>query len=108
MYTPGLWLNEWRTILFSLVVDDFGLKYVGEENAKHSVNALVEHYKISQEWSDKKYCGLTLEWAHEARKVHVSMPGYVQDALQRFKKYPPPGGDRTNTIHTHHLNMGQK
>ena len=34
MYTPGLWLHEWRPIQFSLVVDDFGVKYVGEENEK--------------------------------------------------------------------------
>ena len=47
MYKPGLWFHEWRPIQFSLVVDDFGVKYVGEENAKHLVNALVEHYEIS-------------------------------------------------------------
>ena len=82
MYTPGLWLHEWRPIQFSLVVDDFGVKHVGEENEKHLVNALVEHYEISQDWYGKKYCGLTLEWEHEARKVHVSMPGYVQGALK--------------------------
>ena len=52
------------------------------------MNALVEHYKISQDWDSKTYCGLTLEWEHKARKVHVSMPGYVQDALQWFKHYP--------------------
>ena len=49
MYTPGLWLHGWRPIQFSLVVDDFGVKYVGEEHSKHLVNALVEHYEISQD-----------------------------------------------------------
>ena len=44
MYTPGLWLHEWQPIQFSLVVDDFGVKYVGKEHAKHLVDALVEHY----------------------------------------------------------------
>ena len=29
MYTPGSWLHEWRPIQFSLVVNDFGVKYVG-------------------------------------------------------------------------------
>ena len=33
--TPGLWTHEWRPISFSLVVDDFGVKYVGEEHAQH-------------------------------------------------------------------------
>ena len=62
MYTHGPWLHEWRPIQFSLVANDFRVKYVGEENAKHLVNALVEHYEISQDWDMKKYCGLTLEW----------------------------------------------
>ena len=42
MYTPGFWLREWLPIQFSLVVDYFGVKYVGEENAKHLVNTLSE------------------------------------------------------------------
>ena len=28
-HTPGLWRHKWRPILYSLVVDDFGVKYVG-------------------------------------------------------------------------------
>jgi len=30
---PGLWKHEWRLIQFTLVVDDFGVKYVGKEHA---------------------------------------------------------------------------
>ncbi len=33
--TPGLWTHEWRPITFSLVVEDFGVKYIGEEHAQH-------------------------------------------------------------------------
>ena len=28
-HTPGFWTHEWRPICFSLIVDDFGVKYVG-------------------------------------------------------------------------------
>ena len=35
------------------------------------------------------YCGLTLEWDYNERHVDVSMPGYVQRILQRFK-HPQP------------------
>ena len=31
--TPGLWKHDTRPICFSLVVDNFGVKYVGEEHA---------------------------------------------------------------------------
>ena len=30
-FTPGFWTHEWRPICFTLVVDDFGVRYVGEE-----------------------------------------------------------------------------
>jgi hypothetical protein len=38
--TPGLWLHKTRPITFSLVVDDFGVKYVGRQHTEHLVAAL--------------------------------------------------------------------
>jgi hypothetical protein len=35
--TPGLWCHEWQPITFTLVVDNFGIKYVGKEHADHLV-----------------------------------------------------------------------
>ena len=32
---PGLWAHKTRPIIFTLVVDDFGVKYVGKEHAIH-------------------------------------------------------------------------
>jgi hypothetical protein len=34
-HTHGLWKHDNRPISFSLVVDDFGVKYVGREHAEH-------------------------------------------------------------------------
>ena len=28
--TPGLWRHKWRPVQFVLIVDDFGVEYVGE------------------------------------------------------------------------------
>ena len=39
--TPGFWKHEWRPISFTLVVDDFGVKYVGKQNADHLKEMLV-------------------------------------------------------------------
>ena len=36
----GLWTHKWRPIQFTLVVDDFGLKYAGKENAQKLISAL--------------------------------------------------------------------
>jgi hypothetical protein len=38
--TPGLWKHDTCPISFSLVVDNFGVKYVGEENAQHLLDTV--------------------------------------------------------------------
>ena len=70
-------------------MDDFGVKYVGKEHADHLIMALKKNYEISIDEEGTKYCGLTLDWDYETRQVHLSMPGYVEKALQRFKHDPP-------------------
>ena len=87
--TPGLWTHEWRPISFTLVVDDFGIKYVGKEHADHLVSVLKEHYDVTVEEGGERYLGLTLDWDYKGRKVHLSMPEYIPDALKRFKRERP-------------------
>ncbi len=36
--TPGIWKHTTLPITFSLVVDDFGIKYVGKKHADHLIN----------------------------------------------------------------------
>ena len=48
--TPGLWKHHTRPNQFCLVVDDFGIKYIGWENAKHSKQIQEETYKITTDW----------------------------------------------------------
>jgi hypothetical protein len=38
--TPGLWKHEWHSITFTLVVDDFCVKYVGKEHANYLVECI--------------------------------------------------------------------
>ena len=38
--TPGLWKHNSHPNAFSLVVNDFGMKYVGEENAQHLLRTI--------------------------------------------------------------------
>ncbi len=59
---PGLWLHKMRPIQFSLVVDDFGIKYAGKENALHLLNTIQKYYKCSCDWDSEQYCGLTIKW----------------------------------------------
>ena len=71
------------------MVDDFGVKYVGKEHADHLLQLLKEKYEISEDWGGKKYIGLTFDWDYSKRQFHVSMPGYVNMALIRFKHQTP-------------------
>ena len=92
-HTPGLWKHISRPISFTLVVDDFGVKYVGEEHAKHLIKALEPHYKLSQDWTGGLYCGITLEWNYagrlEDRYVDLSMPGYIKRLLTKYNHDKP-------------------
>ena len=47
--TPGLWRHEWRPVQFVLVVDDFGVEYVGKQHARHLLGVLNKHYKMSED-----------------------------------------------------------
>ena len=60
--TPGLWTHKWRPISFTLCVDDFGVKYVGQQHADHLMAALKKDYNISCDTEGKRYLGLNLDW----------------------------------------------
>ena len=38
--TPGLWRHKWRPIQFCLLVDDFGVEYMGKQHADHLAKIL--------------------------------------------------------------------
>jgi len=81
---PGLWTHATRPILFSLVVDDFAVKYTRREDTEHLMKALKKDYLATQDWTGMKYLGLTIEWDYENEQVHLWMPRYVSKALLRF------------------------
>jgi hypothetical protein len=88
-HTHGLWTHDTRPISFSLVVDDFGVKYVGREHAEHLMACIKKNYNISSDWNGTAYCGLTLEWDYKNSTVDLSMPGYINAALQKYQ-HPAP------------------
>jgi hypothetical protein len=48
-HTHGLWTQDTRPISFSLVVDEFGVKYVGREHAEHLMTCIKKNYNISSD-----------------------------------------------------------
>ena len=70
----GLCTQKWRPIQSTLFVENFGVKYVGKENAQHLISALKEDYKIKHDWEEKLYVGITLDWDHQNHQAHISIP----------------------------------
>ena len=76
--------TRWRSVQFTLVVDDFGVNYFGEEHTLHLKHTIKENYTVTSEWDGRRYIGITLNWDYKKRKVHISMPQYVTKALKQF------------------------
>jgi hypothetical protein len=83
--TAGLWLHKTRPIAFSLVVDNFAVKYVGKENAEQLRNALIRRYELTTDWGGTVYSGITFKWDYKNRKCDIYMPGYITNVLGKFQ-----------------------
>ena len=86
---PGLWKHEWRPIQFTFVVDDFWVKYVGQEHANHLKATLEQNYKATNDWTGNRYIGINLDWDYKRKQVHLSMPRYVAKALKQLQHSKP-------------------
>ena len=97
-HTLGLWLHKTLPIKFTLVVDDFGVEYVGTEHAHHLINALKKSYDVSVDWTGKLYIGINLSWNYEQRYVDTSMPQYANKSLRKFGHKTPQKPQHTPYI----------
>jgi hypothetical protein len=84
-HTPGLWIHKTRPIAFSLILDDFAVKYVG----KHLRNALLQSYELATDWEANVYSGVSLKWDYKNRTCDIYMPGYVSNVLRKFQHDAP-------------------
>jgi hypothetical protein len=57
------------------MVDDFGMKYVGEEHVQHLIQTSKKTYKISTNWTGRKYSVITLDWNYDNWKVICQCQG---------------------------------
>ena len=105
--TLGYWTHTWRPISFTLVVDDFGVKYVNKADVEHLMSVLTTHYKINTDWEGTRYVGLTLDWDYENGIVHLSMPEYIEKAMVQFG-HKPPSNRRCNRTHTPNQSTEQR
>jgi hypothetical protein len=98
-FVPGLWKHKTGPIQFCLTVDNFGVKYVGQEHANHLLKVLQEHYKVTCDWSGTRYIGIHMHWDYDNHKLHLFMPGYVKKALTIFQH--KASKEKTTTVPAH-------
>jgi hypothetical protein len=53
--TPGYWTHALHPISFTLVVDDFGVKYINKDNVKHLFEVLKKDYTCDTDWEGTCY-----------------------------------------------------
>lgn len=75
--TPCLFRHVTRPICFTLVVDDFGVKYRGKDNAQHLIDTLTQLYELHIDWTGAKYVGLDIVFDKAEKTVTISMEHYA-------------------------------
>jgi hypothetical protein len=74
---------------FTLVLDDFGIKYTNKDNVDHLLAAIRNKYPLKVDWEAKQYVGIHLQWDYTQREVICSMDGYVKQALKKLQHTVP-------------------
>ncbi len=82
MNTPGLWKHKIRPISFTLVVNDFGIKYIGKDHVNHLIWCIKQKYELTEDWTGNLYFGIQLKWDYNARTLDILMLGYSKKVLQ--------------------------
>jgi hypothetical protein len=88
-HAPGLWLHTTKPTAFSLVVEYFAIKYVTDAGVNQMRNARLRNYEITTDWGGTVYSGITLKWYYDKRTCDISMPGYVNNVLNKFQHDNP-------------------
>ena len=58
---PGLWIQKWHPILLPLVIDNFGVKYVGKEHPNHLIPAITVLFPVAEARNGTLYFGIKLK-----------------------------------------------
>ena len=87
--TPVLWRHKWRPIQSCLIVDDFGVEYVGKKHADHLDTILKIYHNITEYWEGKKYAGIDLKRNYEKRTRLATMDRYILELINKYGHMTP-------------------
>jgi len=84
-HTPGPWKHKRHPIQFSLIVDNFGVKYVGKEHMEYLIISLQKDYsRIKVDLKEELYAGINLKWNYKEKWLDASMSEYASKLRQHF------------------------
>ena len=86
---PGLWKHKTKSIQFVLVVDDFGIKYIKQQDLDHLIKTLQKYYDVTVDMDGKEFVKIDLDWDYKNGQVHLSMQPYLQKAVCQFDNVVP-------------------
>jgi hypothetical protein len=105
--TPGLWRHKWRPIQFCLIVDDFGVEYVGIEHFNHLLTLLKKYHQIQTNMAGDKIAGINVQWDFPGRRVRIDMRTYI-DTLLLTLDWPKPRKRQLSPFIAAPIAYGQK
>ncbi len=79
-----MWYHESCPITFTLVVDNFGVKYENKDDMDHLTASIKKDYMLTEDWTGNLYCGIQPDWDYAGRTVDISMPRYIKKKLQEY------------------------
>jgi len=92
--TPCMFKHVSSSVAFTLVVDDFLIKYTDVKHSEHLIKSLSELYTMTTQMGNtQKYIGITMIYNRKERYIHHCMPGYIDKALKRFRRLNLKGAD---------------
>ena len=60
--TPELWRHKCQPITFVLIVNNFGVEYMGQRHADHLIKSLQKSYPVTTDWEGKKFAAINITW----------------------------------------------
>ena len=79
-FMPVLWKKNVQPLNFFLMVDDPGIKCIGENHAENLIKVLQKYYTCAIDWEGTLYCGFKITWYYKNKQL-------ISICLDKYKKY---------------------
>ena len=102
-----MWRHKWRPIVFTLIVDKFGVKYKGKCHKDHLLNAIKEHYYVTFNKKGNLYAGINRKWDYDKHTFRLTMEDCIAKLRAKFD-HPTPKKLQPSPHRLTAINYGSK